>query len=142
MPELQSDAILMVEDELTKSLGQTVYLNVSDSDYYENTFSLLDAVDTINVTQTSNNVSILNITGIINPTKMDYKYPSYGNNGSEDNTQNITNWLNNGHKGWYYGTRINYKGKKFIEKAQYAVNLKLKDMLEKKLKSDGYQMSK
>lgn len=144
IPEIE--AIIRENNELilTEELLDTVYTNANNSSY-DNTYSLLGAVDTTNVSVSTGANTDIDLYTWIDPNKMDYDYPSYLNedgsikydNGNYDNRNNIVEWLNNGH-----GGVRSYIGQRFIESAQKIINKTTKSTVAKRLKSIGYQISK
>lgn len=144
IPEIE--AMIRENNELilTEELLDTVYANANNSSY-DNTYSLLGAVDTTNVSVSQGVNTEVNLYTWIDPNKMDYNYHSYLNEdgsikyegGNYDNRNSIVEWLNNGHG----GVRT-YIGKYFIESAQKLVNKTTKSYVSKGLKALGYRIGK
>lgn len=142
IPEIEAIIIGNNHDVLENELLADVYSNNSS---YNNTYSLLSAIDTTNVSISSGANTEINLYTFINPDKMQYDYPSYLNEdgsikydgGNYDNRKSIVEWLNNGH-----GGIRSYTGKKFIEQSQKIINKTTKSTVSKILKTLGYQISK
>lgn len=128
------------EEELLTQLRETVYANASSSDY-ENTFSLLNAVNTSTVS-VGGKAKEIEIETHIDTNMIDNMYESYYlDNGNLDNRNNIVGWLNDGHGGFYKGYAINYDGKHFIERARFKINRDMRNTLMRRLKARGYKFT-
>ena len=140
LPEMEEYLREFSQEELVQALRDNVYNGNQGS--YDNTYSLLSAVDSKSLESKSGLKTDIEITTLIDPKLMDYDYGSYYENGKEDNRENIVDWLNNGHGGFYKGYSINYTGRQFIEKAQKIINKTGKSRLSKYLKMIGYKIGK
>jgi hypothetical protein len=72
------------------------------------------------------------------------KYPSFYENGNSDNSDFIVKWIDEGHKGYYLGQKINEKPKNIFEKTAQRL-LKggfLKNAITNRLKFLGYEISR
>lgn len=70
-------------------------------------------------------------------------YPSFYK-GNTDNSEFIVDWISNGHRGYYSGKAVNYKGKNLFEKTAQRL-LKgglLKQAVTNRLKILGYVISR
>lgn len=134
-----------IEDFGVEALNKVVWEEVyKDTDRfadqpYEHTYGLKDkAVSDLEIysnKQTPKTVAI--------SLKTDEKYPSFYT-GNADNSNNIVNWLENGHKGYYLGQKIGYSGRKIFEKTAIRL-LKggfLKDRVTNRLRFLGYDISR
>lgn len=131
------------EEKLNARVESEIYDNVAlngDNDFYENTFGLRDA-SLSSVTPFGNGVFFDGnlVETFLNPNS---KYTAYY--GGQDVTNEIVDWLNNGHRGFYKGLTINDKGRKFIEKAQADLTKgsELKKRVTESLKRLGYVISR
>lgn len=138
MEEMSNIVENATEEELTNQLRETVYNNSASSDY-DNTFSLLNAINTTTVA-VGGRAKEIEIETHIDPNMMDYNYESYYlDGGNADNRENIVGWLNDGHGGFYKGYAINYDGRHFIEKAKFKINRELRMTIMRRLKARGYK---
>lgn len=136
LEEMARDIEEAAEVELTEQLLDTVYANTSGGQY-DNTFSLLSAVDT-QVVRSGGLEREIEVDTNINPSKIENPYPSYYT-GNEDNRRYIVGWLNDGHGGYYMKRPVNYPAQQFIEKGQKKINKEMKQKLVKRMKQRGYK---
>lgn len=134
-----------IEDFGVEALNKTVWEEVyKDTDRfgdqpYEHTYGLKDKangdLEIYSNKQTPKTVALF--------LKTDEKYPSFYT-GNADNSENIVNWLDNGHKGYYLGQKIGYSGRNIFEKTARRL-LKggfLKDRVTNRLRFLGYDISR
>lgn len=138
MDEIANDVENINEETLLQELRETVYANPSGA--YENTYSLLNAVNTRNVTIGAGKEVDIEIETYIEPKLLDYEYPSYdftieNGTGNLDNRNWIVSWLENGQNGI-----TPYAGHHFFAKGQLKLNKDTKKRLQLKLKKNGYKI--
>lgn len=128
------------------AIDRTVYNKPSNSDYVR-TYAMRNSVS-YEIEKDPNGDIIIYIGA--DPAKMSNNYSSWTGTPS-DNRQNISNWLDGGHKGTYYtksgswtGTPsdINYTGRQFNEIALAIIAGGIRDTFWKALKSRGYNVTK
>jgi len=137
LPEISEKIENINEDILQEKIRTNVYSNASSSDFYENTFSLLNALNSSSIKYGSD----IDIQTFIDENMLTYNYESYYD-GNADNRENIVKWLNDGHGGYYKGYSINYEGRHFIEDSQKEINLTMKKRISNFLRNIGYKLSK
>jgi len=125
---------------LNQTVNHEVYRYAGNhvNDHYEHTFGLMDSAETQVSTYGKANVS-KRVHFWLKPKG---KYPSeYG--GSTDNSDKIVDWMNNGHKGFYYKD-IDFKGLNFFEIAAQKLikGSFLKNAVQNRLKFLGYVISR
>lgn len=140
LDEMAEEVERVAQEELLSQVRDTVYKNTSGN--YENTYSLLNAVVSEKIVEGGGAERNINIETYIDPDQLDNYYESYYENGETDNRENIVGWLNDGHKGYYKGYAVNYKGREFVQKSRKAINKEMKRRLMDKMRRKGYKFGK
>lgn len=131
--ELGLEMTADLKNELKQSIDDTVYSKSPTGEYKRN-YTMRNSVD-VNIEKTENGQ---NLTLFPNPELMlDYTYPSQ-TTGNEDNRNNITKWLNDGHRGYYNHRPISYSGKHFIELTFKKLQGDILEIARKSSKKLGY----
>ena len=137
LPEIAEIASDDVEFLLNETIDETVYsdINLIDNEYYQHTFGLRDSAKSEVKKVKNEHEAIV----YVDPKE---KYPSYYT-GSLDNSGNIIGWLNDGHKGFYKNSEIDYKGRNFIERTFMKMfkGGRTKKVIQNELRSQGYVIS-
>ena len=138
LPEIAEIVAEDVEFLLNETIEETVYSNINlvDTEYYQHTFGLRDSADSI-VYRKGNEAEA---EVYVKPKAM---YSSYYD-GSMDNRGHIVGWLNDGHKGFYKNSEVDYQGRNFIERTfkKMFAGSRVKKTVQNALKLRGYVISR
>ena len=138
LPEIAEIASKDIEFLLNETIEETVYSNINliDSEYYAHTFGLRDSADSIVYKKGSEAEAEV----YVKPKSM---YSSYYD-GSMDNRGHIVGWLNDGHKGFYKNSEVDYEGRNFIERTfkKMFAGSRVKKTVQNQLKLMGYVVSR
>ena len=138
LPEIASIAADDVEFLLNETVEETVYSNINlvDTEYYQHTFGLRDSAK---ISMSYDNGEY----GADVYVAPKSEYPSYYS-GNENNKDNIVGWLNDGHKGFYKNSEVDYQGRSFIERTfkKMFAGSRVKKTVQNALKLRGYVISR
>ena len=138
LPEIAEIVAEDVEFLLNETIEETVYSNINlvDTEYYQHTFGLRDSAKSVVARNKDQHEAVVYVA----PKE---EYPSYYS-GSDNNKKNIVGWLNDGHKGFYKNSEVDYQGRNFIERTfkKMFAGSRVKKTVQNALKLRGYVISR
>lgn len=137
LKEIAKEMRPALRDELRDAIDKTVYKNPPSGSNYSRTYAMRKSADTEIIKENDGyDIKVFN-----NPDKMDYDYHSAYSSGNLDNRNNIVEWLNNGHGG-FFQRPVNYKATNFLLLSYARINAKSSALFRKSAKKSGYKMGR